>query len=333
MKKLVLLLLLVVPCARSEAQGVHGKILFIPDSSQPYSNEIQAALRRYYAGIVDSATSLPIDLTGYDAVFMTFVPRNYYDPDSVKIKAEQFRIVDYLRSGGKAFLASQSFLGDPGQFTKVVDTLCRFLGLMDEWYSSIVLSFNRIHGVDSEFTRGIDIPDTRPHDPLRWDESGGYHLRGPLRSVLFSTSDQSGDLAVAWISQDTSIRAVLYHAIHYQYSDLFLLRVISDYFGLCVDAVPGTSPPITNAQLSLYPNPATSSIHCVLNGVRDSPASVQVFDMLGRTVMLVSVRDASDFSLDARALVNGMYSVIVNASGRVMSGQFVVDKLNSDLQR
>ena len=65
-----------------------------------------------------------------------------------------------------------------------------------------------------------------------------------------------------------------------------------------------------NSQLSIYPNPAKSSV--VING--SHIASVQVLDNLGRIVKVVSLKDATNPSLSVSGLAKGAYHLKVQTT-------------------
>ncbi len=95
---------------------------------------------------------------------------------------------------------------------------------------------------------------------------------------------------------------------------------ISDRFGV----VPNEQ---STSTILLYPNPANnhSTIECSFE--RSGKISIQVFDILGREVLIEdrSVNSGrQQFSLDLRGLTQGIYSVKVSGSGRALVAKLVV---------
>ncbi len=228
------LLTLFVSLTVARSQGFKGKILIVRDSVWRNEDRVEALLPHIYAGTIDSMSSFPAHLSQYDAILFFVDGRNEVPTDSISIE-DKFRLIDYLKNGGKLYAQGGFFLsGFEYPDTLVSDTLWRFLGLQFEAQDAVAVSYYAVHGVDSEFTKGIDT--SWQQDPFGLD--GDYFPNGNISPVLFATADEN--YIFAWIPSDRSLRAVVHHAdeqIIDSYYDLFLTRVLCDYFGLCTDAV------------------------------------------------------------------------------------------------
>ncbi len=296
MKKLFLLLLfLMVPLAPVGAQGLHGKILIVRDSIWGDQDRVEALLPSIYAGTVDSMSSFPPNISQYDAIL--FFVDGYESPsDTISIE-DKLRLIDYLKNGGRLYAEGGFFLSG---FQNPNDTLWRFIGLQFEGQDDIEVSYYRVHGVDSEFTKGIDT--SWPQDPFGMDAD--YFPMGNITPVLFATADF--DYVFGWIPSDSSIRAVVHHAddqIIDSYYTPFLTRVLCDYFGLCVDAVKEAPPAVPAATLRVVNDGVSTSL--VVSS--EESGTVDVENVLGVTVYRVESNSGTSNIELPESLRNGVY--------------------------
>jgi hypothetical protein len=301
MKKLfALLLFLILPFAPVGAQGLHGKILIVRDSIWQAEDRVEALLPSIYSGTVDSMSSFPPDISQYDAILFFPDSRNGYPSDTISIE-DEFRLIDYLKNGGRLYAEGGFFLsGFQYPDTLLYDTLWQFLGLQFESVDDIEVSYDAVHGVDSEFTHGIDT--TWPQDPFGMD--GDYFPKGNITPVLFATADE--DYIFGWIPTDLSIRAVVHHSdgqILDRYYNIFFTRVLCDYFGLCVDAVKEAPPAVPVATLRVVNDGVSTSI--VVSS--EESGTLDVANALGVTVYHLSVNSGTSQIELPETLQNGVY--------------------------
>jgi hypothetical protein len=240
MKKLLAVLILFsLPLAPVRAQGLNGKILIVRDSIYQDAHRLESLLPTIYSGIVDSMSIYPNDLSGYDAIIIFAGSEYRYPFDTISI-SDQLRLIDYLNNGGRIYSENGSSFTIDSPLNDTTpdpeDTLWHYIGLQGEGEDQIYDYYDTIVGVDSEFTRGIRVLEgfEGASDP------GTYYPAGNIVPVLLAPEEEFPEYdALAWISSNPSIRAVMHHPITalVDYYNVFLTRVLCDYFGLCVDAV------------------------------------------------------------------------------------------------
>src|ERR1035437_72685 len=263
MKKVfALLFFLMLPIAPLGAQGLHGKILVVRDTSSYFPHDFENVLPAIYFGTIDSIFSLPSDLSIYNAVLVK---------DDTLSVIDQLTLIDYVKSGGKlyiesnlAFLAS-SQTGKPS----AKDTLLHYLGLTSEAIFDGAANYDLFWGVDSEFTHDLSVPHAS--DIIDHDVPQVYIPKGNFIPVLLGEEGPGLDDIFAWIPVNMSIRAVVqyypgfyhlgfYHDQKAEYYAPFLTRVLCDYFGLCVDAVKAAPPSVPAVTLRVVNDGISTSL-------------------------------------------------------------------------
>ena len=311
MKKLfALLLFLIVPLAQVGAQALHGRILIVHDTSSYVPHDLEHVVPTIYSGMIDSMVFLPNDLSIYDAVLLkTDPPNGFYSrgqTDTLSF-SDQLTLIDYLKKGGKLYDEAQSFFLSNFNFPNdtndnPLDTLAHYLGLEEEGSDQLTDSYDDFFGVDSEFTRGFNIPHTPP-PPTGYDVAGTYYPFGNFIPVLFGEEvDPVGDI-FAWIPPDTSIHAVMHHALDFEYYAPFLTRVLCDYFGLCEDAVKEAPQAVPTATLRVM-NDGVSTSLIVLS---EESGMIDIENALGITVYHISVNPNTNRVALPESLPNGVY--------------------------
>jgi len=243
MKKLfAVLVLFSLPLVPVRAQGLHGRILIVRDSAHSFSDTIQSLLPKIYNGVVDIFQSVPTDLSSYDAVLLFPDISNYDLPDSLSV-TEELNLIDFAKGGGRLYAETNLFLRFWNVGSDPQDTLWHFLGLLQEGLDELEDGYILFFGVDSEFTRGVEIPNAGDHV----EET--YYPIGNIIPVLFGEEFSFGqDDVFAWIPNDTALHVVMNHFPYFapyypaEYYTPFLTLVLCDYFGLCADAVHETTP-------------------------------------------------------------------------------------------
>jgi hypothetical protein len=310
MKRLfVLLLFLLVPFAPIGAQGLHGKILMVRDTSSYVPQDMANEVPSIYHGQIDSSFQLPTDLSGYDALLIQF---HFPDGENDTLTAsEKLTLIDYVKTGGKLYLENPSFRflassDKPNNPDLPEDTLWHFLGLSSEGGDALVARYSAFWGVDSEFTKGLNVP----HDagvPTEDDLLGSYIPFGNFIPVLYGTW-VGGDI-FAWIPSDTSIHTVVqFHPVFdyghkSEYYVPFLTRVLCDYFGLCVDAVKEAPPAVPPATLQVQNDGFSTS--CIIS--IDESGTLDIANALGITVYHSSVNFGTSHIELPETLRNGVY--------------------------
>ncbi|RME07032.1 MAG: T9SS C-terminal target domain-containing protein, partial [Bacteroidetes bacterium] len=80
-------------------------------------------------------------------------------------------------------------------------------------------------------------------------------------------------------------------------------------------------------RLSLFPNPATSTVTILLEGLADQPGTLTITDQLGRAILmqkLDSGTEVIDLDLRANDMNNGVYQVAVTTESQLMIQRLVV---------
>lgn len=310
------LLLLSLPLARVGAQGLHGRIALISLNGWP-EPPVETLLPTIYNGLVDTFSAFNFDsteLSQYDALLIFFPPEGYpytneYDEDTLSI-ASQLSIIHYLKNGGR-FYAENGHLRAPSYQSDTIpdpeDTLFHYIGLQREFSFEFEGWYDKSFGVDSEFTRGLNVVDS--NDTLTAPEN--YFPRGDFVPVLFSEEAGFGeDDIFAWIPGDTTIIAVMqYYPFEYfrshiaEYYNLFLARVLCDYFGLCADVVTETPNLSDNITVRAIANgPET-----LVDISSPEPSMLEVSNVLGGTVYRQLLTTGETKAELPASLLNGIY--------------------------
>jgi hypothetical protein len=301
MKKLfALLLFLMVPLAPVGAQGLHGKILIVRDTSVYFPHDFENVVPTIYFGTIDSMFSLPSDLSIYDAVLVK---------DDTLTAADQLSLIGYVKSGGKLYIESNlAFLASSQTgMPSAKDTLLYYLGLTSEAFSEEVARYDLFFGVDSEFTHGLSLPHA--YDEINYDLADIYIPNGNFISVLFGEEVDPINDIFAWIPVDRSIRAVVqyYPGFYYgqkaEYYAPFVTRVLCDYFGLCVDAVKEAPPAVPTVTLRVVNDGVSTSL--VVSS--EETGTLDVMNALGVTVYHSSVNSGTSSIELPESLRNGVY--------------------------
>jgi len=104
----------------------------------------------------------------------------------------------------------------------------------------------------------------------------------------------------------------------------------SDYEGefvLDISCVPnvGVEESAVNSDFAIYPNPARNSVTVELSISQSEQVLIQLIDMTGRVVVTENISgDKPVHSLDISAVANGIYSLNMTQSNRVLSKQLVI---------
>jgi hypothetical protein len=89
------------------------------------------------------------------------------------------------------------------------------------------------------------------------------------------------------------------------------------------------SPPVPGSDhlaISIYPNPAPGAMRVRIGAPDQVMASVEVLDILGRSVIESRAETNSDFSLDLHSLPNGVYLLRCESGNQSASRNFTIEK-------
>jgi hypothetical protein len=245
----------------------------------------------------------------YDAILMVLSGRNGFPVDTLSI-ADQLRLIYYLKSGGKVYAEAIRNSADADLFLTLnslpndtipdpYDTLWHYLGLQAELEEATFDYYDTIEGVDSGFTRGLQIPQLFGESY----EADAYSPFGNIVSVLLGNWGFASPDILAWVPSDTSIHAVMHHPVLGNYYSDFLTRVLCDYFGLCVDAVKETQPAVPTATLRVVNDGVSTSL--VVSSVESG--TIDVENALGVSVYHVSVNSGMSSIELPESLHDGVY--------------------------
>jgi hypothetical protein len=232
MKTLLAILVVVSLPSIVFAQDVHRRILIVTDTNVHYSFRLNAEIAAIYSGSIDSLHAIPPDLSRYDAIF---IDRRPYLEDSIGA----LNLIEYIKAGKSFYVQAKR-----DQLPAVIpfkDTILRTLGVKKFDAGERFMSYGQVHGVDSEYTYGMDSSSV-------WSTSDYYYFQGNITPILFARSFDPRDYPIAWISEDTSLHAVIYYNQVDGLFHQFLQRTICNYFGLCsADVFPSSAEPATIA--------------------------------------------------------------------------------------
>jgi hypothetical protein len=88
----------------------------------------------------------------------------------------------------------------------------------------------------------------------------------------------------------------------------FLRRIIVNSSGVPKGHVP------TVSAIKLYPNPATNTVRVSYEGFTQSPTTISVVDVAGKTILAkrVELQSSNDYSISLVNLISGSYTVVIN---------------------
>jgi len=92
---------------------------------------------------------------------------------------------------------------------------------------------------------------------------------------------------------------------------------------LLSNALLSTQTYFSTDHISVFPNPASSSLRINLSEQTDLPDAYKIFNVLGQTVLQKAVNSEADLQIDVQSLSNGMYFIKLSQSDRLLSIPFV----------
>jgi len=319
MKKLLVLLVFVSLPFIASAQGAQGKILVvcsIPDKSAPH---LVTLLPTLYHGEVIVLNALPNDPSPFDAIAL--VGTEYFR-DTLSIE-NQLALIEYLKKGGNLYCEWNWQLHWLGSDPDPRDTLWNFIGARQEMATAAFERYGGVVGIDSEFTRGIAFAHEHS-DPLQTDASGGYGIGPDLDPILVSSAfgdaySTSWTRAMAWVSKDRSIHAVLHAPRVWEYYDTFIQRTFCDYFGLCSSEV---MPWNSSSPLDL--RVISNGDHVVLDFTGESKSTVRIVSVLGSNVFESTAQEGVNRIELPSTLSPGVYFARVQTASALAVKPFVI---------
>jgi hypothetical protein len=285
--KFIVLCFLLFGSTQAFAQKA-GEILVV--SQDWIAASLTTAVKPHYGGVLAVTTQLPQDLSRYDAIMM-LKPWTNYDEiwlDSI----QQDRLIQYVKNGGAFYAEGADFRNWGGGDDDTKDNqFWDFIGDSSEMHTAMVIDLTRIRGIDSEFTRGIDVSD-EPYENMG-DAGGGFHIEN-MRPLIWGDAGYS--LPLAWAPLDRNIKAVLHWPIGGGHYDEFLARVVCTFFELCILDVSIQ----VDEVLTISYDPINSELHF------PAPGEIVITDILGRAVLSSQVESVYSLPND---LLSGSYIV------------------------
>jgi len=258
---------------------------------------------------VEVDTSLPANLTQYDAVFL--------ESSFLLDSATQFVLASYLDGGGKLYLNRWYEGINPIDSS---NPLWLRVGISHTLLTALSVPVDGIYGTN--FASNISISF-----PVDIDGLGYGGPTGNITPVLFGAPYGGGDLVptLAYISSDTSIRVVMggddSPGLPDYYTE-FITDVVCNYFNLCSADVKTAPPVVAPENISIVRDSRDNgySVACDFT----TGGEVSVFNSLGINVWSANVHAGENLIELPAALRNGFYFVSVRSGDNVSVARFSI---------
>lgn len=269
-------------------------------------------------GIIHSYnTYIPGDIDKYQSLFISL---GYHNSNHVLTWQEGAILADYLDNGGRIYMeGKKTWKDDP--HTPVHDKF-------NITYAGSVAMFDTLVGIDTAFAYGIKLLNHSVY-PFSF-----YHLV-PVSPAFAVLSDNilHKTCAVAYDAGPYKTIGTLFELG--TLGDLppssasGLLQRYLDFFDIYVNMTQVDEKPWQNSQAAIivYPNPAVSQLTVGSSQFADGdpqPASLIIYDLLGRMVKSVTNIPGLPFQLNITTLQPGVYHVKVKLeNGQSASAKFL----------
>ena len=298
MKKLFLFLALLFS---SSALAQSAKVLVCAPGNLAAAKTTDSALAKFYAGSIDVSDTITEAINNYEAVFLKL--NNPITQESESI------LESFLHSNKKLYIEYEPglFIGNPPDS----NGFWRYIGVtgfaMDELFSSIQF----VLGIKGTFTEGLMIQNPK-WNPVDQPFGGIWGLSGNIKLVLSSTPDHFG---LAYTYETDSFKVVLHWPAIPDYYDVFLGRVICNYFGLCAPLYVKLGNENPQTEFSLFPNPARDVLHIWGNTENPELQSAELISESGSFVTKFSFGgnlNHIDLDLGSKNISTGNYFLRLN---------------------
>jgi len=276
----------------------------------------QAGVETHYA----RTAAIHLDLSGYDAVFLSFGP---YSPQSPPVPLEQIparTLRDYLEAGGSVYLEGGDALGFHQAGNGDLLSLFGIASANDGGGSQPVADLRGQDGsisAGARFSRSDQIAVTSVDRFTPNGRGQPWFVEEGYGTVGMQAQSPGGGRAVA-------LSYTLSDLVDGESSRADILQDIVDYFGL--DAVITDTEqvelPESISVSPVYPNPFDQTATLSFDLPHTSSVRVELYNTLGqRAAVLINGTTLSagshEINLDGSRLPSGMYFVSVQADGQV----------------
>jgi hypothetical protein len=259
------------------------------------------------------STVLPTDLNQYDALFI-----KPWDPSDMLDSAMQAELVNYIDSGGKLYVEGSENVIDS---TDTSNPFWLRVGVKGNTYTALEFSVNSVHGTQG-FTQ--NIWDSLPLDLY---QSGYGGPGGNITPVLVADGGGWMIQQLAYISEDTSLRVVVYDGIGEEsypgtYYSAFITDVVCNYFNLCSADVNTAPPAISTENISIVHDSRDNGYS--VSGDFTTGGEVSVFNSLGINIWSTNIQAGENLVGLPATLRNGFYFVSVRSGDNINAARFSI---------
>jgi hypothetical protein len=323
MKRVLAVLLCLSVSSIAAAQGLHGKILILHNPTDQSPPHLATVLPTFYSGDVTLLSSVPADLSQWDAIALVGDKSSRLD---ILLTDDQRALISYVKAGGKLYAEWAWILHGEYLTSDPRDTLWTFLGAKSEMATMAEERYGGVVGIDSEYTKGVAFEHTHT-DPLQGDALEGYGIGPNLFSVLTSATfgdpySTSWTRAMAWIPNDRSLHAVLHAPMVPEYYDAFIERTFCDYLGLCSAGI--EQPTLLQDQVAIHVSMEADRNVLVITS--DAPGSLDVLNIMGAAVYRGKTEAGMNRVVLPQNLSTGVYFARVQAGRSIANKAFLLSK-------
>jgi len=299
-------------------------------SGNAYSGEYIRDFLHENGVAVFYSNAFPSELNGFDAVFLSFGNYGETLSDGTYISEEMAdAIIAYLYSGGYVFEDCGSFFGLMEYYDyDVLEEIQSLFGLDTTITPMNTNIIDSLSGLSSSLAEGLVYNSTIQYpvyyiDILTPDSNGiamleeyDYGIVGVQGEGIYGQKTVSMSYAIAYLQDSES-------GTRDQ-----LLAQIAEFFGFMIVDVEEPGDVTTGLELSIFPNPSSSSTNLVYRLEEDTEVSIRLFDVGGGEVIHIDrgvlLKGQYKEKIDVSALKPGMYLLNVQAGNRYLSKKILV---------
>lgn len=269
---------------------------------------------------VTYVNEMPHSLLGYDAVFASF--GSSYPAGTELTDEIASTIIDYLQEGGRMYLEGANAFGQDQQdnnlllFTFGLENVNN--GSMNELNLLSGMEGSIMQSMEFNSSNQIGISSIDTYEPYEYDDA----------QPAFEESDYG---VVALQFDGTEIYGQKTFCMSYSLANLddgnapgtrteLLQRVIDFFF-----TTTGVSLNNDQAELvKVYPNPAKDYLVIQFETDIQSSATIEIFDIWGKSIMVSNTQPATDVRLDIGHLPRGTYFYRISTGTLLQTGKIII---------
>jgi hypothetical protein len=296
----VAVLLILISVTSVNAQP--AKILICTHNDFDLARSTRTILQKFDHDSIDISGTISDSINNYDAVFILLSPLS----DDTITEDETVRLKLFLRQNKKLYV--EYYPNSVGANIEHMDSnsFWHYVGIDQIGIDLVEVSIHYVQGVAGSFTEGMYVTNGN-WDPVNFP-FGTWDLKGKIKRVLSPLPDPSIDIADTY--ETDSFKVVLHLPTIPEYREELLGRVICNYFGFCTPLKVEQSGSDLSHSLSVFPNPASSTLHIASQLNNNTLNCGMLFNERGDLVSTFLFRSSSmlnDIDVGSLHLNNGPY--------------------------